>query len=194
VSGSRWRGPATQAERIGPFGPGNRLPTRPPAGPRPMPARAIRVASNCLANTFSHMNTLPDVAVLPWARQLLTSPRMTGSGSRDRIKSILRILSSAPNRNEPRFEGSRIPDDPDGPVPRPGVPGRARATGWRSEASCPGRDEMTSWPRPSPDGTDGTTSSRVAVGSTRAKNAPGRQQHEADDPGNRETRSDYRAL
>jgi hypothetical protein len=41
---------------------------------------------------------------------------------------------------------------------------------------------MTSWPRPSPDGTDGTTSSRVAVGSTRAKNAPGRQPHEADDP------------
>jgi hypothetical protein len=49
---------------------------------------------------------------------------------------------------------------------------------------------MTSWPRPSPDGTDGTTSSRVAVGSTRAKNVPGRQPHEADDPGDRETRSD----
>src|SRR5438270_1385066 len=72
----------------------------------------------------------------------------------------------------------------------PASPGRARATGWRPAASRPGRDEMTSWPRPSPDGTDGTTLSRVAVGSTRAKHAPGRREPEADDHGNRETRPD----
>src|ERR1700738_615664 len=41
---------------------------------RPIPARAVRGPSNCLANTFSHVNTLPEIAVLPRARKPRTSP------------------------------------------------------------------------------------------------------------------------